>query len=520
MLVYVCFLFISSMWSMITIYSFQISNLPAITYNTKRGSSINKKSNRNQNSFSRSRYFCPYFASIKKSSNDPNNNYSRDLTDRIKDEVDIISVVESHNLPQFSRLSVDRATAICPFHNDNNPSLTIDKNKGLYKCFSCGAGGDIFNFEREYDYLSKNTKNQADKMSFPTAVIKIANEFCSQQTQQEVGRLFRTNANNEQYKKSKMSKEQLQKLEMQNQKKERILLANSVAADFYAKSLITSNSAGSARSHLFQRGIAPSQVRTFALGYAPDSYFSRSNEWGKGSLVERLREMEFEPKEIVEAGLATVTTAAKNRIQSFRSFNSISSIEMESTKIDTTAVKSNSTATAPKIMNGDRGMSDGELQYTDLMDRFRGRLMVPIFDSSGKKVLGFGGRDLDEAKTSGQNIEKTSNETKQTFKSPKYLNSPESLVFEKKNVLFGLNSAKFALEDKKEKELEAFEIKDGDGLQVSSFFDEKTSILIVEGYFDAIALHGADIPEVTASMGSALTSNQLEAAAKSLGQGV
>ena len=73
---------------------------------------------------------------------------------------------------------------------------------------------------------------------------------------------------------------------------------------------------------MFQRGVAPKDVQTFALGYVPDAYFANLNqndglkndnkhEWGKGSLVERLETMGFQPKEIVEAGLATVTSAAK-----------------------------------------------------------------------------------------------------------------------------------------------------------------------------------------------------------------
>jgi DNA primase len=65
----------------------------------------------------------------------------------IKSFISLVDVIESYNLPQFTRTSSSTtAKACCPFHNDNNPSLYIDDNCQLYKCFACGAGGDVFNF--------------------------------------------------------------------------------------------------------------------------------------------------------------------------------------------------------------------------------------------------------------------------------------------------------------------------------------------------------------------------------------
>ena len=480
-----------------TVQSFSLYKLP--TYRTRsRGNSYN---------FQQTRL-------LEKSSS--RREYSDNIIEEVKKEADIISVIESYNLPQFTRLSVDRATAICPFHDDKNPSLNIDNNKGLYKCFSCGAGGDIFNFVREYDYLSKG---KTKKMSFPEAVIKVANEFCSKKVQEQVARLFQSNRSSAE---RRMSPEQRKKLEMERKKKERILLANSVAADFYAKSLITSPAAGSARSHLFERGVAPGLVRTFALGYAPDSYFtveqqkdsnskSRFDNWGKGSLVERLAEMNFEPKEIVEAGLATVTSAAKNRLSAIRYR---SSIVDDGDKTDTHG----STNTNDKKQSRKK---EGELQYSDLIDRFRGRLIIPIFDSCGKNIVGFGGRDLDEGKIhKSKEIENATKETKkQTFKSPKYLNSPESLVFDKKTLLFGLNSAHAALQNCK-KTSEEGNISKDDEPSLPTVLDKKPSLVIVEGYFDVISLYGAGVLKAVASMGAALTSQQLEKVADTLGQGM
>lgn len=95
-------------------------------------------------------------------------------------------------------------------------------------------------------------------------------------------------------------------------------------------------------------------------------------------------------------------------------------------------------------------------------DRFRNRIMFPVFNSRGE-VIGFGGRVLDDSK-------------------PKYLNSPESEIFNKGTNLYGLN----------------FAIKQG----------IKDYIIIVEGYMDVISLNQNGVTNVVASLGTALTLNQ------------
>ncbi len=97
-------------------------------------------------------------------------------------------------------------------------------------------------------------------------------------------------------------------------------------------------------------------------------------------------------------------------------------------------------------------------------DRFRGRVMVPIRDRQGR-VIGFGGRSLDGAE-------------------PKYLNSPETEVFEKGKHLFGLDRATNAIRK-----------------------DDRA--VVVEGYFDVIALHAAGITNAVAALGTALSSQQI-----------
>ena len=117
-----------------------------------------------------------------------------------------------------------------------------------------------------------------------------------------------------------------------------------------------------------------------------------------------------------------------------------------------------------------KGYTDKELRDADLVgekngriyDRFRNRLMFPIIDVRGN-VIGFGGRVLDDSK-------------------PKYLNSNETLIFNKRKNLFGLNFAK------KTKE---------------------SSIILVEGNIDVITLHQYGFDNAVASLGTSLTEEQV-----------
>jgi DNA primase len=112
---------------------------------------------------------------------------------------------------------------------------------------------------------------------------------------------------------------------------------------------------------------------------------------------------------------------------------------------------------------GEAGLLTTPEGATEPRPRFRGRLIFPIYDVSGR-VVGFGGRLLGPGE-------------------PKYLNSPESRIFSKGKLLYGLNWAKQAARR-----------------------DER--MLVVEGYFDVVRLIGAGIESVVAPMGTALTEDQ------------
>lgn len=382
----------------------------------------------------------------------------------IKSTIPLTDVIETYNLDGFTRTNSHSAKACCPFHDDNNPSMSIDDNRGLYKCFACGAGGDVFNFIREYDYI-ENRRSGEDKMGYMQAVEYAAREFGD-------GRLvsgwnFGKSSDAAMY--EGMSEEAKEKMIERQRKKERIRQANTAAAAFYTKCLVTLSTAGKARAHLRSRNISPESVREFALGYAPDCYYgdeaSSSNTWGEGSLVSYLAKMEFTPDEIVEAGLATRTKTKK--------FQSEDNDQQHSDNAD--------------------AVND----YSSLMDRFRSRLIVPILDDSGQHVIAFGGRHL-------ESVAASDDAKSETFTPAKYINSPESLVFTKKNVLFN-----------KYKANEALNVKSAESNSSPSLtFNAPKSLVIVEGYFDAIALSNVGVKNVVASMGTALPPEQLQMAAE------
>ena len=109
-----------------------------------------------------------------------------------------------------------------------------------------------------------------------------------------------------------------------------------------------------------------------------------------------------------------------------------------------------------------------EVENRDPYDRFRGRLMLPIEDARGR-VIAFGGRILTKEKTDA----------------PKYLNSPDTPLFDKGRTLYNLHRAAPAAR-------------------------QSGRMIVVEGYMDVIAMAAAGIAECVAPLGTALTENQIE----------
>jgi len=250
---------------------------------------------------------------------------------------------------------------LCPFHREKTPSFHVDRGKGLFYCFGCGAGGDIFKF-----------LTLAEKLTFPEAVEFVATR---------VGITLPT-----------------RKRSGKESDKDDLLDLIAEAQQGYRQAIGWTPNA--AEAYLRNRGVAEAVIEKYGFGYAPESW---------DYLLTRLSG-KYAPAKLEAAGLVL-----------------------------------------PK--------KSGSGFY----DRFRNRLMVPIH-SDGGSVLGFGGRSLDGS-------------------DPKYLNSPESAVFNKSHLLYNLHRVK-----EKMRKLER--------------------AILVEGYFDAIALDHAGVPGVVASMGTSLTPGQ------------
>lgn len=289
-----------------------------------------------------------------------------DITDAVLAELrsasDIVAVINDHTTLKKAGRSWK---GLCPFHNERTPSFTVDRDKGLYHCFGCGAGGDVIRFVREID-----------RLDFPEAVEALAGRFG-------------------------VTIPRRQRRGPREDRRDRILEAVAAAHRFYAERLSRPGSA--AAKYLTERGVPPELWKSLGLGHAPDSWDALGKTLG-GAYPEDL---------LVEAGLL-------------------------------------------------QARAEGRGAY----DRFRDRLLFVIKDDRGRPV-GFGGRALSPQ---GE---------------PKYLNSPESPVFSKKRVLYGLFEAREAIR-------------------------RKDRVVLVEGYFDHLALVRAGAAETVASMGTALTPEQAE----------
>jgi DNA primase len=186
----------------------------------------------------------------------------------------------------------------------------------------------------------------------------------------------------------------------------RLREALEAAIGWYREVLVQARQAEVARAYLAERGLRDETLERFSVGYAP-------NTWD--ALTRRLRARAFSDEELVSAGLASI---------------------------------------------GRRGA----------IDRFRGRIIIPIRDQSARPI-GLGGRTLPGAE------------------GPKYLNSPATPLFDKSRALFGIDIAKTAIRR------------------------EKLAV-IVEGYTDVMAAHQAGFGNVVASLGTALTRGQIELATR------
>lgn len=289
------------------------------------------------------------------------------VIDEIRNRADILDVISDYvSLKKTGR----NWTGLCPFHPDKkSPSFSVSPEKGLFYCFGCGAGGDVFGFLR-----------RIENISFMEAVEKLAKRYGI-----EIPRRPLTE-------KELSEKEDRERLAQ--------LLEESCA--FYHRLLTKDEGGEEGRRYLKKRGVDIELAKTFLLGWAP-----RQGD----ALYKHLLSFGFKVSDMESAGLVSER--------------------------------------------------DGGGYY----DRFRGRVMFPII-SVQERVLGFGGRVVSDDDA------------------PKYMNSPESPLYQKSKVLFGLHTAHRAIR-------------------------EKDFAIIVEGYFDVLALFKAGFQNAVAPCGTALTPEQV-----------
>ena len=285
--------------------------------------------------------------------------YPDELIEEVRSRNDIVDVISG-----YVKLTKKGSSyfGLCPFHNEKSPSFSVSRQKQMYYCFGCGAGGNVFTFIMEYENY---TFVEALKMLAERAGIELPEE--------------------------EDSKEAKEKADL----KTAILEVNKLAAKYYYAQLKTEQGK-LAHNYLTGRKLSEETITAFGLGYSTKY---------RDDLYRYLKTKGYRDEVIAKAGLISID------------------------------------------------------EKQGVYDKFWNRVMFPIMDANNR-VIGFGGRVMGDAK-------------------PKYLNSPETIVFDKSRNLYGLNRARTS---------------------------RKPYFLICEGYMDVIALHQAGFTNAVASLGTALTS--------------
>lgn len=260
---------------------------------------------------------------------------------------------------------------LCPFHEERTPSFSVNEQKQIFHCFSCGRGGNVFSFIMDLENLS-----------FPEAVVKVADfghiDLPASYTAQS------------------------QPAAPKDQQQADLLKLYADSAKMYQHILVNTELGEPALKYLHERGLDDETIKTFGIGYAPANQL----------LLDFFKEHQTDYQLLRQSGLFI------------------------------------------------------ENQAGDLRDRFVDRVLFPIKDASGR-VIAFSGRIL----------KKSPNE-------PKYLNSPETKLFNKRSVLFNFDLARGPIRQQK-------------------------SVVLFEGFMDVIAAYRSGIQNGVSSMGTSLTDEQI-----------
>ena len=292
--------------------------------------------------------------------------YSDHFIEELRERADLLDIVGRHVL---LKKQGSNWQGLCPFHHEKTPSFGVRPDQGYFKCFGCGAGGDIFNFIMKIKGLS-----------FYEAIEDLA---------AAVGLSLPADRH-----------ENTQHHQQKEQQQQLLDIVEKARAWF--RQQLGSPRGGLARDYLHHRGLKKETIEQFGLGYAPPGWRGLLDAFGGGKNVEDL---------LVKAGLVVLK-------------------------------------------------DDGRSGY----DRFRDRIIFPIQNYRGR-CIGFGGRLLAKGE-------------------PKYINSPETPLYRKGEVLYGLDQAQQSIR-------------------------QEDRVLVVEGYMDLVALANHGIQAVVATLGTALTVTHL-----------
>ena len=305
----------------------------------------------------------------------------------IRDRANIVEVVGAHvGLKRVGRNHV----GLCPFHAEKSPSFNVNDERGIFHCFGCGVGGNVFTFLMRMENLP-----------FPEVVERLARRY---------GITLPERGDDD----------------PAIRRREALFRLNDKAAKFFQRYLWDAAEAEAGRQYLAERGISRATADHFLLGYAPG---------GGDVLARRLKDAAGSDPELGAAGRPLVLAEQLGLVSA-------------------------------RKQGGQAQSASGRTHY----DRFRARLMFPITDSAGR-VVGFGSRSIPGTASADAKL-------------PKYLNSPETPLYRKGSHLYGLAWARDAIR------------KSG-------------RAVVVEGYFDVLALAEAGIGHAVASLGTALTLDQL-----------
>ena len=296
-----------------------------------------------------------------------------DFAQHVKDHSDIVKVIESYI--RLRKAGAQNYSGLCPFHKEKSPSFNVHAVRQFYHCFGCGLSGDVFTFVQKIE-----------NVGFPEAVRIVAQKAGIPLPKREFS-----------------SPEQA----AEARQRTKLLELHEAAAAWFEEQLRAPEGAV-AREYLAGRGLTPEGIKTFRIGYSPDSF---------NALRDRLRNMEGD--------------------EMLRASGLFSSKEQ------------------------------GDGTQGPLYDRFRKRVMFPICNESGR-VIAFTARTLESGEKAG----------------PKYINSPETPLYSKGQVLFNLDKAKTSIR-------------------------QHEFALLVEGQMDCISVFLRGIQNVIATSGTAFTEQQV-----------